>query len=475
VTWGLTRGVGTTGVGVPIPDMCAALPGITGSFTHMGMSGARSWHRAAVAGAISGLAIGMLVGPVGPASAADAKTNIAEARDRLSDVSEASTNAQRKVTKARKAYEQIARELNTTQTRLASAKSEAKSAEKQADSAAVVAGNKARQAQDAELRASDANAVIMRIARDVYSRPAAASELLMLADFFTDGSASLGDFSQQELAEDRVQSRLLVAAEVTARIAEANRSEASSAAADHRQAVTSKATAKEVVDDIKREARSTQVESKTYEAALEQAKKSAKKIRVKYAAAQANFKSSFLAGCSSGGSPGTPTPPPASSGSQSKLVWDTLISHGMSQEAAAGVLGNLQQESNVDPTVIQNGGPGMGLAQWSRGGRWDNGPNSMLTYSNLRGLDPWSGETQVEFMLFEMGSAWGGFDLDKFKAMTDIAEATVYFHDVFERSADSGFFVNSVRVGYANMWYATLSGSEPTVGKGLTVPTLTCP
>ena len=60
--------------------------------------------------------------------------------------------------------------------------------------------------------------------------------------------------------------------------------------------------------------------------------------------------------------------PPASSGSQAEVVWQLLIAEGFSPAAAAGILGNLQQESNIDPTAVQADGPGMGLAQWSRGG-----------------------------------------------------------------------------------------------------------
>ncbi|MCH9815737.1 MAG: hypothetical protein K0U64_04700 [Actinomycetia bacterium] len=441
----------------------------------MGLSCAGWVPRAALAAGTSCLAVGLMTGMmVSPAAAAEPKSGIAEAREQLSQVSKAATKAQTRTAEARKAYKQVADQLASQQTALSGAKKVAKVAGKQADSAAAVATKREQEADDAELRASDARAVIMRIARDVYSQPAGASELLMLTDFFTDGSASLGDFSQQEMAEDRVQSRLLTAAEVTARLAESARNDANVAAATHQDAVSAEVAAQDEAAAAKREARRTQVELRTYESELAQAKKSAKKIKAKYETAQKEFKSAFLAGCSAGGTPGTPTPPPASSGSQGKLVWDTLLNSGVSQEAAAGVLGNLQQESNVDPTVVQNGGPGMGLAQWSRGGRWDNGPNSLLAYADIRALDPWSAETQIEFMLFEMSNSWGGFDLEKFKKMTDIAEATVYFHDVFERSADSGFFVNSVRVGYANMWYATLSGSKPSSGNKA-MPALTCP
>ena len=44
---------------------------------------------------------------------------------------------------------------------------------------------------------------------------------------------------------------------------------------------------------------------------------------------------------------------------------------------AAGIIGNLDQESGMDPTISQyDGGPGRGIAQWSTGGRWDTDANS---------------------------------------------------------------------------------------------------
>ena len=148
--------------------------------------------------------------------------------------------------------------------------------------------------------------------------------------------------------------------------------------------------------------------------------------------------------------------PPASSRSQEELVWQLLIAEGFSPAAAAGILGNLQQESNIDPTAVQADGPGMGLAQWSRGGRWDSGPNSLLAFAKDRGLDPWSTETQTKFMIHEMQYGDLGFDLARYKNSIDVVSAAVYFHDVFERSADTARHVKNVRGGYAQDWLERL-------------------
>jgi hypothetical protein len=304
----------------------------------------------------------------------------------------------------------------------------------------------------------------------------ATSDLMMLTDFFTDGSASLGDFSQQMLATDRVQDRLLQHAAATAKVAETTRSIAVAAADEHDSALDTQKTADHVVRQFRQEKQSASTQLATEKRESRKVQRVLRSDEAGYLEAQGSFKEAFLSACTAGPSSALPTPPPASSGQQAKAVWDTLLSSGFTQEAAAGILGNLQQESNVDPTVMQNSGPGMGLAQWSQGGRWDSGPRSMLAFAGTRGMDPWDAKTQVQFMLYEMSAAWGGFDLEAFRKMTDISAATIYFHDVFERSADSGIFVNTIRVGYAQMWYANLSGGEAESGAPSARPVvLTCP
>src|SRR5260221_12348293 len=56
----------------------------------------------------------------------------------------------------------------------------------------------------------------------------------------------------------------------------------------------------------------------------------------------------------------------------SRTAFDYFLGKGLTAVQAAGIIGNLMQESNVDPTAAQPGGPGRGIAQWSVGGRWDH-------------------------------------------------------------------------------------------------------
>lgn len=53
-----------------------------------------------------------------------------------------------------------------------------------------------------------------------------------------------------------------------------------------------------------------------------------------------------------------------------EIAYEHFLHEGFTPAQAAGIVGNLIQESNVDPESIQSGGPGRGIAQWSEGGRW---------------------------------------------------------------------------------------------------------
>src|ERR1700677_516699 len=85
------------------------------------------------------------------------------------------------------------------------------------------------------------------------------------------------------------------------------------------------------------------------------------------------------AGCGSGGAgDGTDvgTSSSAVTSANNKTAFDYFVSKGLTDDQAAGIVGNLDQESGMDPSIAQyGGGPGRGIAQWSAGGRWDTNPN----------------------------------------------------------------------------------------------------
>lgn len=91
-------------------------------------------------------------------------------------------------------------------------------------------------------------------------------------------------------------------------------------------------------------------------------------------------------------------------GDRSSEVWYFLKKKGFTDEAAAGVLGNMYQESGVDPEAIQgNGkGPAAGIVQWenynTKSSRW----KAMSDYAQSQGKDWKDLGSQLEWMWQEL-------------------------------------------------------------------------
>lgn len=125
---------------------------------------------------------------------------------------------------------------------------------------------------------------------------------------------------------------------------------------------------------------------------------------------------------------------------------------GLSNAAAAGIIGNLSAESGIDPSKEQyGGGPGRGIAQWEIGGRFD----SLQEFAQSHGKEWNDLETQLEFLNSELETddmdqrmsgaiAPSNFDatgygpvpggLSGFKKLDDYKHATAAFEAAFERA-----------------------------------------
>ena len=129
-------------------------------------------------------------------------------------------------------------------------------------------------------------------------------------------------------------------------------------------------------------------------------------------------------------------------------VWHGLKAQGFTEQAAAGILGNLQQESGVNPLSKQAGGPGRGIMQWSEGARW----TTLTNWAQGQNLNPWDLNAQFQFMIKELRD--GGW-YETLKGMTDINTAVKYFHDKMERSADTSM---DRRNSYAQFYFNLYTG-----------------
>lgn len=138
----------------------------------------------------------------------------------------------------------------------------------------------------------------------------------------------------------------------------------------------------------------------------------------------------------------------ASATTNNETAFDYFVSQGLSDVQAAGIVGNLDQESGMDPRIEQfGGGPGRGIAQWSAGGRWDTDTDdNVVWYAHKRGESPWSLQLQLEFIWYEL-TTFHSYGLGTLRGARTVTEATVAFMTDFE---GCGLCDESNRFTYAN-------------------------
>lgn len=134
--------------------------------------------------------------------------------------------------------------------------------------------------------------------------------------------------------------------------------------------------------------------------------------------------------------------------SAKKTAYNFFVSKGLKSYQAAAVVGNLMQESNVDPNAVQyGGGPGRGIAQWSVGGRWNHDANDNVTsYAAKHGVSPWALTTQLDFIWYEL-TTFSGYGLSELKNSVNITQAVIAFQNRFE---GCGTCNQSKRISYAS-------------------------
>lgn len=105
-----------------------------------------------------------------------------------------------------------------------------------------------------------------------------------------------------------------------------------------------------------------------------------------------------------------------------------FVGKGLTKIQAAGVVGNLDQESSMNPKIKQiGGGPGRGIAQWSVNARW----KTENQFASQQGGDPWSLGTQLDFVWHELTTT-PAFGLATLKKATTIDAAVRAFQDKYE-------------------------------------------
>jgi hypothetical protein len=164
-----------------------------------------------------------------------------------------------------------------------------------------------------------------------------------------------------------------------------------------------------------------------------------------------------------------------------KIAFDFFVGKGLSRVQAAGIVGNLDQESGMSPTISQyGGGPGRGIAQWSAGGRWDTShDDNVAWYASAHGASRYSLDLQLDFIWYELTEV--GYGDAELRAATTVTAATEAFMDRYEIC---GACDATNRIAHAEAALAAFGGaSSPpsssapdacTEGNGYCTETLQC-
>jgi hypothetical protein len=169
----------------------------------------------------------------------------------------------------------------------------------------------------------------------------------------------------------------------------------------------------------------------------------------------------LLAGCSgaetSGDDVGDRGEAVVTENANDKVAFDFFLAKGLTPVQAAGIVGNLDQESSMSPTVWQyGGGPGRGIAQWSAGGRWDSDAHDNVAwFASTHGESIYALNTQLEFIWYELTTF--GYGFSSLKAATNVTAATEAFQDDYEICGQCD---SSNRVAHAEAALADFGGDD---------------
>lgn len=148
-------------------------------------------------------------------------------------------------------------------------------------------------------------------------------------------------------------------------------------------------------------------------------------------------------------------------------IYAYLSAKGWTLNAIAGMLGNMQVESSINPGRWQNDdvdvGPAYGIVQWDPFSKYINWCEEQ-GYS-----DPSEMDNNLARIIYELenGGQWyatSSYNLT-FEEFTQSTESPSYLAGAFvlnyERPADQSEEVQAYRGSLASAWYEFLSGEEP--------------
>lgn len=146
-------------------------------------------------------------------------------------------------------------------------------------------------------------------------------------------------------------------------------------------------------------------------------------------------------------------------------IWNYFIGKGFSDEAAAGILGNLKQESGFNPKLTEGGreaaenetpknGVGFGIVQWT----FTDRQQPLVDLAKSQGKNTTDLDLQLDYIWWELENKYTG-TLSSMKEVKSVEEAALVWHDTYEISADTPAMVQANRVEPAKTYYNQYKGT----------------
>ena len=151
----------------------------------------------------------------------------------------------------------------------------------------------------------------------------------------------------------------------------------------------------------------------------------------------------------------------ATGGSTQDIIWNFFKQKGLSDSAVAGIMGNLQLESNFNPSAVNRSSGATGIAQWL-GGRL----TGLKSYAKSIGTAYTDLNTQLQWLWKELNSTENKtLKYLQSNSGSSASALAAGFERLFERSGGAAV---GTRQGYANNIYSKYSGKTVKVSSSNT-------
>lgn len=141
-----------------------------------------------------------------------------------------------------------------------------------------------------------------------------------------------------------------------------------------------------------------------------------------------------------------------------KAIWSFYKGKGLSDYAVAGVMGNMEAESGLNPAAIEGNGQGYGLIQWSFGRK-----TKLINQAAKEGVVWTDLNFQLNYLWSESLSPTTSYgkrmETEGFYTKESASDCAYIFHKIVEVSADSPDAVRRNRGAKAEKWYQKFHGT----------------